>query len=279
MQNFCGEFFCKIDSEILKIETTINSPICQAKQLSSYTEEKLNDLYNWVEKYDFKSIDEEIYFFKELKSRLTSKYIYYHKILEIESNAPTSSKKLKLKYYKSIINDCHIASKKDNDFYKYYRSGFTHYDHYYFTRNGTKQSINKHITRIFIDVKRCSLYDYNLAVIMANDKLIEYYEDRIENINKDSSTCNQSIKSNLNWTGSKVDLIELIYALQTSKSINGGTTDIKEIAISLGKVLNIEIEEGLYRAYLDIKSRKNQKTKFLKTLSENLNQKMIEEDN
>ena len=44
-------------------------------------------------------------------------------------------------------------------------------------------------------------------------------------------------------------------------------------------MLNIEIEEGVYRAYLDIKSRKNQKTKFLNTLSENLNQKMIEEDN
>jgi len=279
MQNFCGEFFCKIDSEILKIETTINPPICQAKQLSSYTEEKLNELFNWMESYDFKSVEEEIYFFKELKSRLTSKYIYYHRILEIESNAPTSSKKLKLKYYKTVINECHRSSKKDNEFYKYYRSGFTHNDQYFFTRSGTKKAINKHITRIFIDAKKCSLYDYNVATIMANDKLIEYYEDKIENIKSDSVSYNQSLKSNLNWTGSKVDLIELIYALQTSKSINAGTTDIKEIAISLGKMLNIEIEDGLYRAYLDIKSRKNQKTKFLNTLSENLNQKMIEEDN
>lgn len=279
MQNFCGEFFCKIDSEILKIETTINSSICQAKHLSSYTEDKLNELFSWMESYEFKSTEEEIYFFKELKSRLTSKYIYYHRLLEIESNAPTSSKKLKLKYYKAVINECHRASKKDNDFYKYYRSGFTHNDQFYFTRSGTKKAINKHITRIFIDAKKCSLYDYNVATILANDKLIEYYEDKLENINNDSANCNQNFKSNLNWTGSKVDLIELIYALQTSKSINAGTTDIKEIAISLGKMLNIEIEDGLYRAYLDIKSRKNQKTKFLNTLSENLNQKMIEEDN
>jgi len=116
MQNFCGDFFYKIDSEILKIETTSNAPICQAKQLSKYTEEKLNELNNWVENYKFKTIEEEIYFFKELKSRLTSKYIYYHRILEIESNAPTSSKKLKLKYYKSIINECHRASKKTMTF-------------------------------------------------------------------------------------------------------------------------------------------------------------------
>jgi len=47
----------------------------------------------------------------------------------------------------------------------------------------------------------------------------------------------------------------------------------------LGRMLNVDIEDGLYRAYLDIKARKNNKTKFLNTLSENLNQKMIEEDN
>ena len=80
MQNFCGEFFCKIDSEILTIQTTISSPICQAKQLSKYLEEKLNELFTWLENYNFISIEEEIYFFKELKSRLTSKYIYYHRI-------------------------------------------------------------------------------------------------------------------------------------------------------------------------------------------------------
>ncbi len=279
MQNFCGEFFCKIDSEILKIETTISSPICQAKQLSNYLEEKLNELYNWVENYNFKSLEEEIYFFKELKSRLTSKYIYYHRILEIESNAPTTSKKLKLKYYKTIINDCHLSSKKDNEFYKYFRSGFTHYDHYYFTRNGTKQSINKHITRVFIDVRRCSLYDYNLAVILANDKLIEYYEEKIEQINNNVNMKSQILKSNLNWTGSKVDLVELVYALHQSKIINAGNVDVKELAVSFGKMFNIDIEDNIYRFYQDIKARKAVKTKFLNTIAENLNQKMVEEDN
>ncbi len=275
MQNFCGELFCKIDSEILKTETTISSPICQAKQLSKYLEEKFNELYIWLDSYVFKSVEEEIYFFKELKSRLTSKYIYYHKIIEIESNAPPTNKKLKVKYYKEVITDCHLASKKDNEFYKYYRSGFIHNDHLYFTRSGTKQTINKHITRIFIDVKRCSLYDYNVATILANDKLSEYYEEKIELINK-----NVNMKqSNLNWTGSKVDLVELVYALHNSKIVNSGNVDVKELAVSLGKMFNVDIEDNIYRFYQDIKSRKIVKTKFLNTIAENLNQKMMEEDN
>jgi hypothetical protein len=278
MQDFCAEFLCKIDSEIVKIETTSSSPICQAKQLSNYLEEKLNELYVWLINYEFNSVEEEIYFFKELKSKLTSKYIYFHRILEIESIAPTSSKKLKIKYYKAVINECDRASKKDAEFYKYYRSGFTHNDHSYFTRNGTKQKINKHIARIFIDVRKCSLYDYNVAVILANDKLIEYYEEKIEDLSYISNNKNSNLKSNLNWSGSKVDLIELLYALHNAKVINNGNADIKEIATNLGNVLNIDIEEGVYRAYLDIKSRKNTKTKFLYSIAENLNQKMIEEE-
>ena len=279
MQNFCGDFFCKIDSEIIKIETTISPPICQSKHLSNYLEEKLNELFVWLENYDFKNLEEEIYFFKELKSRLTSKYIYYHKIIEIESNAPINSKKLKIKYYKQVITECHLASKKDNEFFKYYRSGFTHNDHLYFTRNGTKQSISKHITRIFIDTKRCSLYDYNVATILANDKLAEYYENKIEQINNSCNIKNLAIQSNLNWTASKIDLVELIYALQKSGAINGGNTDVKELATSFGKMLNIDIDDSVYRTYQDIKSRKSLRTKFLNTLSENLNHKLNEDDN
>ena len=279
MQNFCGELFCKIDSEILQIETTNNFPICQAKHLSQYLEEKLNELFVWLENYEFKSVEEEIYFFKELKSRLTSKYIYYHKILEIESNAPTTSKKLKIKYYKEVIGECHKTSKKDNEFYKYYRSGFSHNDQLYFTRNGTKQTLNKHITRIFIDVKRCSLYDYSVAVILANDKLIEYYEAKIHQINNVCLINHPILQSNLTWSGSKVDLVELIYALHHSKIINAGNVEVKELAVILGKLFNLDIEENTYRYYQDIKVRKSAKTKFLNTIAENLNQKMIEEDN
>ena len=213
-----------------------------------------------------------------MKSRLTSKYIYYHKIIEIESNAPITSKKLKIKYYKQVITECHLASKKDNEFFKYYRSGFTHNDHLYFTRNGTKQSINKHITRIFIDTKRCSLYDYNVATILANDKLSEYYEEKIEQINNSANMKSQTLQSNLNWTGTKVDLVELVYALHNSKIVNTGNVDVKELAAYLGKMFNIDIEDNVYRFYQDIKSRKVVKTKFLNTIAENLNQKMMDED-
>ena len=86
------------------------------------------------------------------------------------------------------------------------------------------------------------------------------------------------MQSNLNWTGSKVDLVELVYALHNSKIVNTGNVDVKELATHLGKMFNINIEDKVYRFYQDIKSRKVIKTKFLNTIAENLNQKMVDED-
>jgi hypothetical protein len=63
-----------------------------------------------------------------------------------------------------------------------------------------------------------------------------------------------------------------------SGAINGGNIDIKELAICFGKMLNMDIEDNLYRAYLDIKSRKTIQTKFLNTITENLNRKMNEDE-
>ena len=199
MQNICSEFFCKIDAEIKNIENNFDNPIDQSKHLVTYLEDKLKELFSWLENHTFSSEENEIYFFKKLKYRLTSKYIYNHKIIEIESSAPSTNKKLKIKYYKEVIRNCHLESIKDKEFYKYYRSGYSHYDHLYFTRNSAIQTLNKHITTIYLDIRKCSLYDYKVAIINANDMLTEYCEKKINQLNN-VVTLSDTI-SNLNCSG------------------------------------------------------------------------------
>jgi hypothetical protein len=108
--------------------------------------------------------------------------------------------------------------------------------------------------------------------------LIVYLERKLEELSGKFTLNNTLLNTNLNWTASKVDLVELIYALQQSGAINGGNIDVKELAIGFGKMLNIDIEDNLYRAYLDIKSRKTVQTKFLNTITENLNKKISEDE-
>lgn len=80
------------------------------------------------------------------------------------------------------------------------------------------------------------------------------------------------------WTGSIIDLVELIYGLDEMKSINNGDIPIQELAFYFSQLLNIEIKD-CYSAYVDMKRRKNvSRTYFLDKMSERLNQRMQRDD-
>ncbi len=84
---------------------------------------------------------------------------------------------------------------------------------------------------------------------------------------------------NLQWTGTKVALVELTYALHNNKVLNNGNTSLNECIKAIENFFNIEIRQH-NRIFLEIRNRKTiQKTSFLNNLSENLNKKMNELDN
>lgn len=86
--------------------------------------------------------------------------------------------------------------------------------------------------------------------------------------------------SSFRWTGSLVELIEIIYALDELGCINDGQNNIKELAAFFGSLLGLEIKDRhCYDAYLDMKRRKNEsRTYFLDKLSERLNLRMQRDD-
>lgn len=86
--------------------------------------------------------------------------------------------------------------------------------------------------------------------------------------------------SSFRWTGSLVELIEIIYALDELGCINDGQNNIKELAAFFSSLLGLEIKDRhCYDAYLDMKRRKNEsRTYFLDKLSERLNLRMQRDD-
>ena len=80
------------------------------------------------------------------------------------------------------------------------------------------------------------------------------------------------------WTGKVVDLVELLYALDTCNCINYGEIGVEELADVLSDIFGIEIK-NCYNVYMNIKFRKSEsRTYFLDELREKLNKRMIESD-
>ena len=86
--------------------------------------------------------------------------------------------------------------------------------------------------------------------------------------------------SSFRWTGSLIELIEVIYAFDEMGCINDGQNDIKELTAFFGSQLGLEIKDShCYNAYTDMKRRKSEsRTYFLDNMRERLNLRMQRDD-
>ena len=92
------------------------------------------------------------------------------------------------------------------------------------------------------------------------------------------TSLNRPVTNNhLHWTGSKTDLVELIYALKTSGVINNGDYQIKELIGVFSDIFNIELG-NFYKTFSEIRNRANNQTKFINKLALNLVKKIEIDD-
>ncbi|GAA4770274.1 MULTISPECIES: RteC domain-containing protein [Flavobacterium] len=259
----------------IEIDDTINR--CEkAIEIIIVSIQKLKILFL---KEKFKNQEQEIDFFKNIKPKFTSKFIYYNIIYKIETKKPYGGERIVKKYLNNELQKLKTYFDNNLDFYKYYRTGNNYLDFKYFVRG--KFDIKLTIDSFFFEVDHnfSTSHDFKVAKILAHDLVQVYLENKLIEINnksvKEKSQHNHNAK--LTWTAPKVALIELLYALQSEKVFNNGSTDLKEIAEYLENIFNVDL--GQYRrTFLEIRVRKTERTKFLNTLKETLEKRMNNSD-
>lgn len=80
----------------------------------------------------------------------------------------------------------------------------------------------------------------------------------------------------LTWTGSKVNLVELIYAWEAAGCFNHGHITIKEIVVYIQVVFNIDLGD-YYHTFRDLR-RRVERTSFLDSLITHLSDRMDKAD-
>ena len=277
MNSFCKPFFQELERDFMLLKSSGCNNIVVSQKIIFFLEKKMKKLFKWVEVYQFETEEEEIYFFKELKPSLISKILFYKQVLKIESSLPCSKKQKRKHYIKALDKASTIAS-EDPGFYQYYRSRATYKDESYFIRRPYENSISDHPILLFFDAKISTSRGYQVANLICSDMLIGFLECKIEELNQKKGMTKLQEPLSYSWSGKKIDLVELIYALKHAKLINNGNVDVKELAKHVGEIFNIELEDNIYRIFQDIKLRKTVRPKFINHLAENLNQKLNEED-
>lgn len=275
-QKLISEFESKLEILELRYEDILY----KAESGITHTERCIKNLRMEVVRKGFDSTQEEILFFKHVKPQIFSKLIYYVKLYNIESKRPRSSSKYQVKYLNGQINKLQVFFNDNLEFYHYYRRGATTLDEQYFVRGQSDLRSPTESFHFFVDEQFSTCQDSTVATIMAFDMLIVYLQQEIEKLVSDAEnpkTNPMKQLSKLFWTGSKTELTELIYALHSSGAINSGTADIKEIALMFEQLFNIDLG-NYYHTFIEIRSRKCSKTKFLDRLIEVLSKRFEELD-
>lgn len=257
----------KINLELKEIQT--DNIIDKTQKSIQYLETKLAEINNWLREYNFEDEASEIHFFKNCKAKIISQLYYNQILLDIHLKIITCKKKKKDYYTKQLGKYTQIP-KGYYKLWRYYQNNSTKKDCQYFLRKNNQSDINDQYSIVFIDERTTTKMEYPLAKLMAREQIVYYLETELDTL--ESQKSNKTLpKSNLEWTGNNLDLIELIYALHHNKVINGGQKEVKEIAKALSSVFNIEIEKNLYRYYSAIKNRKKEKSSFLNNLADTFN--------
>ena len=280
MKNFADEILAKIDAEIESIGFNNDITMNDALHMIEYIIPLYDQLRKFIVDYNFLSIEDEIYFFKELKPNILGRYLYFNKVYKIESQCPNGSNEVIKEYLNNELGGLTYFFRRNLDFYQYYRSKSAIYDAYYFVRG-------KADIRLCCDSFQCDRdplfstgYDYKVAKILANEMLQIYLNKRIINLAQSEDVNRQVIakmKFPAHWTGKKIFLIELGYSLYVAGDINNGNITVKEIMDLLGVMFNIDLGD-YYRGYITMKNRKKDRTLYLKILIEKLLKRMEKYD-
>ncbi len=272
MKNFAKDLKDQTDLRIRELKSEITDPSLHAERALTIYLDALEKLRVFHRKYKFCSTEEEIHFFKEIKPQITREILFYGEVWRITASMPPEALTARRKFVRTELRTLRQYFARHTDFHRYIRSGSSYLDHLYFTRKHFDLRLVPDHFFLQADRTFSSSHDYILARLHACERLGTFLTDQI-----DKNQHERCEVSRQKWTGSKVGLIELLYALHTEGVFNHGKADLKEIAILFEQAFQVDLGQ-YHRTFLEIRARKQERTKFLNSISERLTARMDDAD-
>jgi hypothetical protein len=253
----------------------------EAYRMTIYLKSLLGDIKEDIINEGFKTLEDEILFFKQIKPTVLGKLIYYNKVFRIETACPASNGNMYESYFAMHLRELkkeyteHVCN---SDFYRYYRSGRTDRDEQYFTlgKINCYDGLNSYVFEI--DPQFSTYFDYKVAKIIANELVYNYLTTKLSPEQNPDVLLQHEETKDFFWTQTKNALIELIYALYAYDAISHGKIGIRKISMVFQILFRISLND-IHNSFHRMKTRAGSRTLFLDQLKYSLEEYMDREDN
>jgi len=188
----------------------------------------------------------------------------------IEIGMPVGSAKSQRKHIEHELIAIEHFFYYNQELFRYYRSGSTERDREYFLRNSNSDfTVDAHF--LLINKDFTTLYSTKVGAIIASERLKNYLNTMLAQIDHPEQTLSMKDFRPLRWTDSKTNLIELIYALNASGCFNNGKAELREITEYFQTTFAVELG-NTSRTFQEILRRKTGQTNFIDLLKNKLQQ-------
>src|SRR5690554_5323997 len=273
----CRQIVADLEQNINLISSGSKTVFEEIETGINYCKNACNKLKKIFLSIDNLTTEQESKFFKTIKPIPIGYMIYFLNLAEFETNRPQNSTKQIKKYIQYSITQFQAYFVEHKTFYRYLERQRTDRDTEYFLRSKGLIKFHPDALNYCMDQNFSTSHDFITAKIFAHKLLIKRLNNELFSLKNPTQPQSETLSKNLKWTGNKVELIELIYALHAVGSINNGEVEIKEIATTLQALFNIQLGD-YYRTYIEIRARKINNTKFLDRLKQTLQNKMYQAD-
>ncbi|MFD0762761.1 RteC domain-containing protein [Lutibacter aestuarii] len=263
--------FNRYKKSIVLIEKSNLKDLTILKQGIVLSRTCLNEFSTLVRTKKFPSKKEEITFFKYQKPYVEGRLQYFKWLHNYLLEKPISGNSKQQKYISNELDRLDSRKWKQLEFVKYYRLKEDKLDHLYFLRDIEQLDLFIDSSHHFKDPEFTTSHDYLVSKIIAHDLLIAFFSNELKILkNKKSNDVvieevKPAILRDLNWTGTKTDLVELIFALKESGVLRNGRAELKKIKNVIELLFEIELG-NIYKVFEQIKAREKDQTKFIDSL-------------
>ncbi|MBT2563766.1 RteC domain-containing protein [Pedobacter sp. ISL-68] len=259
-------------------------PLAQMRGVVLLVREALAELRAAVLEQGFRSVEEEIHFFKVVWPGVYSWQVYAADRFAVDVRRPVDEREKVIGYLREELNYVQKIFLRSPVQFAYFRQGMEGLDGAYFLGEG-KRDVALEGLGVDADGQFAAPWSYLWAKFMAGERLRDELLAELAGLEIGIGLGDRSVTpavpvrvGGMRWTGEKVNLIELAHSLFVSGQIENGKVGITEFFERMGRCFEIDL--GIpKRGFDDLSSRKRlSRTHFLEVLQEGLNKKFDDAD-